>query len=109
MMISFTDASIDYRNIEGMAFSGRDGEYRGYGMYAALSFDEGKTWPVKKLLTDGTRRYLDGGAFTGWFLSDVTHAEPKGYLAVTQGPDNMIHLCTSALHYMFNLEWLMEK
>lgn len=109
MLISFTDARIDWQNIEGMSFSGKDGEFTGYGMYAALSFDEGRTWPVKKLLTNGKRRYLDGGAFTGWFMTDGTHAEPKGYLAATQGPDNVIHLCTSALHYMFNLEWIMEK
>ena len=34
-------------------------------MYAALSYDEGKTWPVRKLLTDGEYRFLNGGAWTG--------------------------------------------
>lgn len=33
-------------------------------MYAALSYDEGKTWPVKRLLTDGIYRFLNGGAWT---------------------------------------------
>ena len=36
-------------------------------MYAALSYDEGKTWPVKRLLTDGTYRFLNGGAWTQFF------------------------------------------
>ncbi len=39
-------------------------EFTGYGMFAALSVDEGKTGPVKKLLIDGKSRLLDGGAWT---------------------------------------------
>ena len=79
-----------------MTFKDKDGnEYTGYGMYAALSFDEGKTWPVKKLLTDGKRRFMDGGAWTGFFDMDSTHAEPRGYLAATQSPDQVIHLLSS--------------
>lgn len=108
LLVSFTDARIDPESLRGMEFTGRSGPYRGYGMYAALSFDEGRTWPVKKLLTDGRQRYLYGGAFTGYFRMDACHAEPKGYLALTQSPDDVIHLFSSALHYRFNLKWLME-
>ena len=78
-------------------------------MYAALSFDEGKTWPVKKLLTDGKKRFMDGGAWTGFFEMDQTHAEPLGYLAATQSPDGIIHLLSSKNHYRFNLPWLLEN
>ena len=77
-------------------------------MYAVLSFDEGKTWPIKKLITDGTYRFLNGGAWTGAFEMDATHAEPRGYLAATQSPDNVIHLVSSRLHYRFNLTWFLE-
>ena len=108
LLVSFTDASIDYRNIHGMEFTADGETFTGYGMYAAVSFDEGKTWPVRKLLTDGTERWLYGGGFTGYFKMGRTHAEPKGYLAVTQSPDNVIHLLSSSLHYRFNLRWLME-
>jgi hypothetical protein len=76
------------------------------GLFAALSYDEGESWPVKKLLTDGKKRVLDGGAWTGTFTMDATHAEPKGYLACTQSPDGVIHLLSSRLHYRFNLGWL---
>jgi hypothetical protein len=79
------------------------------GMYAAVSFDEGKTWPIKKLLTDGITRSLNGGAWTGNFTMDATHAEPKGYLAATQTPDNIIHLISSNLYYRFNLAWLQQR
>ena len=76
------------------------------GLFVALSYDEGATWPVKKLLTDGKTRVLDGGAWTGTFTMDATHAEPKGYLACTQSPDGMIHLLSSRVHYRFNLPWI---
>ncbi|MHC4574118.1 MAG: SUMF1/EgtB/PvdO family nonheme iron enzyme [Planctomycetota bacterium] len=87
--------------------SGR--EHRVHGMFAAVSFDEGKTWPVRKLLTaGGPPRKLNGQAWTQDFIMDDTHAEPLGYLAVTQSPDNVIHLISSGLHYRFNLAWLRQ-
>ncbi len=106
LLVSFTDWWVEPRNIKGMKFTDSDGTFTGYGMYAAVSYDEGKTWPVRKLITDGEDCYRYGGAFTGWFKSDSCHAETKGYLAATQSPDNMIHIFSSALHYQFNLQWL---
>lgn len=84
-----------------------DGEKK-YGIYATLSYDEGKTWPVKKLITDGKHRFMDGGAWTGHFVMDETHAEPRGYFAATQSPDGIIHLISSKNHYRFNLKWIEE-
>lgn len=108
LLVSFThhpDQPADRE--QGMLFTTRAGQsVRGYGMYAALSFDEGRTWPVRRLLTDGVERYLNGGAWTGAFQMDATHAEPKGYLSITQTPDNLIHLISSSQHYRFNLAWL---
>ena len=108
LLISFTDHPLRTpENERGMLFPNRAGNnYRGYGLYAALSFDEGKTWPVRKLLTDGETRFLNGGAWTRFFLMDQTHAEPRGYMAATQTPDGMIHLVSSRLYYRFNLAWL---
>ena len=108
LLISFTDHPLRTpENERGMLFPDRAGNnYRGYGLYAALSFDEGKTWPVRKLLTDGETRFLNGGAWTRFFLMDQTHAEPRGYMAATQTPDGMIHLVSSRLYYRFNLAWL---
>ena len=93
--ISFTDANGN--------------SVRGYGAYVALSYDEGRTWPVCRLLTDGIERYLNGGAWTQFFVMDDTHAEPRGYLAATQSPDGMIHLLSSRIHYAFNLAWIETK
>lgn len=110
LVVSFTDHPQRTPVADrGMSFKGKDGKmYKGYGLYAALSYDDGKTWKVKKLLTDGTFRHLNGGAWTGYFNMDRTHAEPRGYLAGTQSPDNMIHIVSSRLHYRFNLVWLEE-
>jgi len=82
-------------------------ERRVHGMFAAISFDEGKTWPVKRLITaGGPARQIDGGGNTGRFVMDDSHAEPKGYLAATQTPNGLIHLIGSKQYYVFNLAWL---
>lgn len=110
LLISFTDHPLRTPEAErGMIFPDREGNnYRGYGLYAAVSYDEGKTWPVKRLLTDSITRFLDGGAWTKHFLMDATHAEPRGYMAATQSPDNLIHLVSSRLYYCFNLAWITD-
>ena len=110
LLVSFTDHPQRTPEDErGMVFKRKDGtEYRGYGMYAALSYDEGKTWPVRKLLSDGNERFLDGGAWTGFFVMDTSHAEPRGYLAGIQSPDGTIHIVSSRLHYRFDLKWLEQ-
>lgn len=86
---------------------------KGIGMYAALSYDEGKTWPVRKLVTPGTgSRILDAPCNYRWgeeySLLDSTHSERRGYLTVAQAPDGMIHLLSSGTHYSFNMKWITE-
>lgn len=110
LLVSFTDHPLRTPAAErGMKFRDTQGrEFTGFGMYVALSYDDGRTWPVRRLMTDSEKRFLDGGAWTGFFESDATHAEPRGYLAGVQTPDNMIHLLSSRLHYRFNLAWIEE-
>ncbi|MFC1596821.1 SUMF1/EgtB/PvdO family nonheme iron enzyme, partial [Planctomycetota bacterium] len=63
------------------------------GLFAALSFDEGKTWPVRRLITDdGKPREVDGGGNTGSFTLSHQSAEPRGYLSICQTPDGVIQL-----------------
>lgn len=110
LLLSFTDHPLRTPEAErGMLFRRNDGStFKGYGLFAALSFDEGKTWPVMKLVTDGKYRLLNGGAWTQFFEMDSTHAEPRGYMAATQSPDGIIHLVSSRIYYAFNLEWLLS-
>ena len=110
LFVSFTDSSAQLKNPRGMEITGASGQRRTvFGLFAALSLDEGRTWPVRKLITDGRPAHtLDGGAWTRGFTMDPTHGEPRGYLAATQTPDGVIHLVSSALYYRFNLAWLEE-
>jgi hypothetical protein len=75
-------------------------------LFAAVSFDGGKTWPHRRLVTDDgpgrTVECTDGGAVT---LSGRS-SEHRGYLSVCQSLDGMIHLISSRQHYAFNLKWL---
>ncbi|RYD21223.1 MAG: hypothetical protein EOP88_12225 [Verrucomicrobiaceae bacterium] len=106
LLVAFTSADRTQPRARGMEFSdGQGGSFTGYGMYAALSLDDGKTWPVRKLLTPDSGEY-DGGAWTGKFTATRDQAEHAGYLTCTQSPDGVIHLLSSCLHYRFNLAWL---
>jgi len=107
LLCSFTDQWRDWKKRKGLSFKAANGvEFTGYGLFAALSFDEGRTWPVRKLLTPGgkarTVSMVDRSEFT---LSD-TLSEPCGYLAATQTRDGNVQLITSKNHYVFNLAWL---
>ena len=108
LFASFTSGNRGKPEANGMTFTDRKGRtFTGHGMYAAVSFDDGKTWPVRKLLTPGEGEF-DGGAWTRQFTATAARAEHAGYLAATQTPDGMIHLISSRLHYRFNLPWLLE-
>ena len=77
------------------------------GLFAAVSTDEGATWPYKRLVTDDGPGKPVECTNGGVFLMGQRTAEYKGYMAVTQSLDGLIHLITSRQHYTFNLKWLM--
>lgn len=106
LFCSFTDQWRDWKNRKGMSFKGKDGDFTGYGMFAALSFDEGKTWPVRRLVTPGGKEHMVNSIDRVEFKMSDTMAEPCGYLAVTQTRDGNIQLITSKNHYRFNGAWL---
>ncbi len=109
LLVSFTDGLGKNNEKNGMSLNGRsDDIFKGYGMFAAVSFDDGESWPIKKMITPGDGEYY-GGAWTGEFRTTAMRAEPGGYLAGTQSPDGIIHLVSSRLHYRFNLAWLKKE
>jgi len=79
------------------------------GLFAALSLDDGRTWPYRRLVTDdGPARTIectDGGCIT----MSARRSEYRGYLSVCQSLDGLIHLISSRNHYSFNRRWLMTK
>jgi hypothetical protein len=110
LLCSFTDQVLDFYkgNRKGMTFKSKDGEFTGYGLFAAVSYDEGKTWPDRRLITPGGPAREVSTINRGMFTMSDTMAEPQGYLAVTQSRDGRAQLITSKNHYVFNLAWLKQ-
>jgi len=84
-------------------------DHRGaMSLFAAISHDEGKTWPATRIITDGVPEHpvetIDGGRIR---MSAAT-SEPQGYLAATQARDGIINLISSLNHYAFNKAWLEQ-
>ena len=108
LLVTFTDQWRDWKNKKGMTFKSAAGDFTGFGMVAALSFDEGKTWPVRRLVTPGGAERTVPMIDRGECVLSETFAEPCGYLASTQTRDGNVHLITSKNHYVFNLAWLQQ-
>jgi hypothetical protein len=106
LLCSFTDQWREWKNRKGLVFKSAGGDYTGYGLFAAVSYDEGKTWPDRRLITPGgpERKWIMKER-TPFLISD-TLAEATGYLAATQSRDGNIQLVTSRNHYAFNLAWI---
>jgi len=91
VLCSFTDeARTPFKERKGLTFKSTTGDYTGTGLYAAVSYDEGKTWPDRRLIAPEGK----------------TTADINGYLAATQTRDGCIQLITSKDHYAFNLAWI---
>ncbi len=78
------------------------------GLFAALSYDDGATWPTKRLISDASGRtieFMDGRPFE----MTSTNGEPKGYMSACQTPEGMIQLISSRQHYAFNRAWIEMK
>jgi formylglycine-generating enzyme required for sulfatase activity len=108
MFCSFTDLSANARHPKGLTFKSKTGEFNGAGLFAAVSFDDGKTWPHKRLVTPGGAEHTVNGIDRNMFPMSATRAEHNGYLAAVQTRDGRIQLITSRNHYVFNLAWLKD-
>jgi formylglycine-generating enzyme required for sulfatase activity len=92
LLCSFTDqARTPWKERVGLPFQSTGGDYTGFGLYAAVSYDEGRTWPDRRLLAPEGKSHSDS---------------TNGYLSVTQTRDQRIQLITSKDHYVFNLAWI---
>jgi len=108
LLCSFTDQWRNWKDRKGLVFKAHNGDYTGYGLFAAVSYDDGKTWPDRRLLTPGgPERTWITKERTSFFISD-TLAEPVSYLTATQSRAGNIQLLTSRNHYVFNLAWVKD-
>ncbi|MHC4624866.1 MAG: SUMF1/EgtB/PvdO family nonheme iron enzyme [Planctomycetota bacterium] len=92
---------------KGMTITDVSGKQRRVtGIFAAVSYDDGRTWSNTRLLShdgpDTTHEAMDGRPFKLGFSS----AEPGGYNSICQAANGVIHLISSRQHYAFNLKWL---
>jgi formylglycine-generating enzyme required for sulfatase activity len=107
LFCSFTDEQSKWKQRKGLKFKAADGsEFTGYGLFAALSYDDGQTWPVRRLVTPGGPERSVAGVDKREFILGDTLAEPSGYLSICQTRDDLIQLISSKNHYVFNLAWL---
>ena len=78
-------------------------------MYCALSFDDGESWPFRRLVSDdGPNRIIEALDGTPCIMGP-RHAEENGYLTACESADGRIQLISSTNHYSFNLAWLVER
>jgi hypothetical protein len=76
------------------------------GIFAALSLDEGETWPTRRLISDdGPPRQMETTDRMVFTMS-ASSAETFGYFSICQTANGLVHLISSKNHYVFNLAWL---
>jgi formylglycine-generating enzyme required for sulfatase activity len=109
LLASFAGRDDEGRSVEPVMVTDASGKRRQvFGLFAALSYDDGMTWPFVRLVADDQEPHevpTTNGRTK--FIMSKTEAEPKGYLSVCQARNGMIHLISSWNHYAFNIEWIM--
>jgi len=106
VLAGFANDSLRARNGEGKI------EYIN-GLYAAISFDEGKSWPEKYRRVISNQKGTEKLELTiaPWQRKNTLtrkNGQEDGYMAVTQTPDGMIYLTDGKIVYTFNLEWIIQ-
>jgi formylglycine-generating enzyme required for sulfatase activity len=105
LMTGFANDSILARNGEGEI------EYI-KGLYVAVSFTEGKSWPEKYRRVISNQKGSESLELTiaPWQRKNMltrNNGQEDGYMSVTQTPDGMIYLTDGKIVYSFNLEWII--
>lgn len=122
LLVSFTESrDLPREQMEGIeGYDANGNRTKISGLYAAVSYDEGKTWPVKRVISDGSGSLVDSTDPNQYeqgaqnkngnriFTMDAVSGEAMGYCAMIQAQDGIIHLVSSKQHYQFNYQWLSE-
>ncbi|MDP2896827.1 MAG: SUMF1/EgtB/PvdO family nonheme iron enzyme [bacterium] len=107
-LASFANENFEGREAPPVMVTDVSGKQRRVkGLFAAVSYDGGKTWPKVRLVSDdGPPREVATTDGKAKFIMSASSAEPRGYLSVCQGRNGVIHLISSWNHYAFNLKWI---
>ncbi len=111
LLLSFTDDYVgtSKRPITGILIKDAEGsERRIFGAFAALSYDNGVTWPTIRPLSAGCPPKPMTSVRDGAWTMDATHGIIGGYFSGSQSPDGIIHVADSRYYYRFNLGWLEQ-
>lgn len=76
------------------------------GVFAAISYDGGRTWPHIRLISDDRPDRPGQTKDAEQCTIGFTSAEPEGYMSACQGANGLIHVISSWNYYAFNLKWL---
>ena len=107
LLISFANEPVESDNA--FTVEGMNGRTEVSGMYCALSFDDGDSWPFRRLVSDdGPNRIVEALDGTPCIMGP-RNAEVNGYLTACQSADGRIQLISSTNHYSCNLAWLVER
>jgi len=106
LFIGFSNTGIQAKNAEGKLDTIE-------GLFAALSFDEGKTWPTeyRRVVSDVKGTEVKDIEVAPWQKKNSISKVKGigiGYMSVTQSPDGLIYLSDGKLVYSFNLAWIMD-
>ncbi len=71
-----------------------------------ISYDDGLTWPVRRILSDDAGDHGVTGMSNGRIYMGPGNSEPTGYVSLVQARDGVIHVLSSINHYAFNLKWV---
>ncbi|AFL87470.1 hypothetical protein Terro_1154 [Terriglobus roseus DSM 18391] len=71
-----------------------------------ISYDEGMTWPVRRVLSNEKTDCGVTGMSHGRVYLGPGYAEPTAYCSILQARNGVIHVLSSMNHYAFNLKWV---
>ena len=106
MFTGFADEGFLAKNAEGQKDTIK-------GLFTALSFDEGKTWPEEYRKVVSNVKGDDEKVITTapWQRVNTLakdQGQEIGYMSVCQSPDGMIYLTDGKIIYSYNLAWILE-
>ena len=83
------------------------------GLFAAISFDEGKTWEKRhhRVISNLRGKAELDLVIAPWqrmHTLGVDRGQGEGYMTATQTPDGLIHITDGKIVYTFNLGWILE-
>lgn len=122
LLVGFTDRrDLPREKMQGLiGYDANGNETKITGLFATVSFDEGKTWPIKRVISDGSGLRVDSTDPNQYdqnaknknsnriFTMNATSGEAMGYCDLVQAQNGIIHLISSKQHYQFNYQWLVE-